>query len=310
MVNHRFWMFIGMCAGLLTCGSVWASGAWTPEAHTGWATLSSQFLHVHFHLSSTGKKLSAGTIDKRSLYMQLEYGITDRADVYVGLPWGVGKYVGTDSHFYTDKNGVVHMSKLDDGRYHSAFGDLTLGFQYRLDLGDWAVTPFVAYTTPSNHYDYHGHAAIGVGQNSYEIGFNAAKVLAPPLDRMYVEFGYGYSFLQGFAGVHPKRNTFTGDLGYLVSDRFSLRLFAVGQKTLGGLDFPDDYAYFFDMKTNAELFKHEDATQRADFIEAGVGAAYAFSGRTFLFGGVYHTFWGENVTEVQYAVNFGITHQF
>ena len=311
MTDRLLELCFGVGIALLACGSAWA-GAWTPEAHTGSATVNYQYSHVHFHLTPTGDKVNAGMIDTQSVYLQLNYGITDRIAVYVGLPWVNKRYIGSGPHRIADADGHIHVTEEDDGSYHGALQDVTLGLQYGFEWGSWSFAPFAAYGTATHDYEYFAHAAIGPRQDKFEVGVEAGRLLAPPLDRMYVQFGYGYSFLEEFADVDISRSTLTLETGYAATDRLILRVFAIGVKTHNGLEFPDDYAYLRGGRTayDRELFHRHDTTQRIDFIEAGCGASYSLSERTSLFANVYRTFWGEGSHETQIALGFGINRQF
>lgn len=311
MIDLRLKLCLGVGIGLLACGPAWA-GAWTPEARSGSATIAYQYSHVHFHLTPTGEKVSVGTIDTQSVYLQLNYGITDRLAIYLGLPWVNKRYIGPGPHRIADAYGHIHVTEEDDGSYHGALQDVTLGMQYGFDLGRWSVTPFAAYGTATHDYEYFAHAAIGARQDKFEVGIEAGRLLSPPLDRMYVQVGYGYSFLEEFADVNISRSTLTLETGYAATDRLVLRAFAIGVKTHNGLDFPDDYAYLRGGRTDydRDLFNHHDKTQRIDFIEAGFGGSYAIGERTSLFGNVYRTLWGEGSHETQIALGFGINRQF
>ena len=302
------WFSLGI--GLLACGAA-QGDPWTPEAHTGSATVVYQFAHSQYHLSSTGQKLDVGTTNTQSVYTHINYDITDYAAVYVGLPWIKKQYNGNLLHDIEDAQGNIHVSKEDDGKYRDGLQDLTLGFQYRFDWGDWAVTPFAAYTTPTHNYPQFTHAALGLNQEKLELGFEAGRLLPAPLTPVYVQIGYGYSFLEKFAGVRISLSTLTLETGYVATDRLVLRVFAVGQKTHGGLD-DEDFAYLFGGRTDhdRDLWFHHHQTSRVDFIEGGIGATYAIGEQTSVFGLCYRTLWGEGGHATQYALGFGISRQF
>lgn len=310
---------LGACALLGTlCGAVpvaWAS-AWTPEEGGGIATFGLQYTHVQRHLGPDGEGIDVGSIDSRGAFLQGSYGITDRLAVSVSLPFLQKRYKGPANHRIADEHGHVHFADEDNGNWHGEFQDYRIAMQYQFTLGAWAATPYVAYGAPSNDYNHFAHAATGSNQEVLEFGAEIARVLPAPYERVYVQTGYSYSFLEKYRHVDVDRSNLTLEAGYLATERLSLRTFVFGQKSHGGLDFPIDYPYTYPppntsrTEDDIKLYYHHDQTQRVDFIEAGCGGAYRLSAQTAVFASWLTTLWGENGHATDYAISVGLTRAF
>ena len=292
--------------GVLLSGNV-AAGAVTPEEGSGSISIASRYSHVQYHLSSTGKKLDIGSINESSLLFRLDYGLTDQLALFATLPYSQRQYTGSHPHMITDGHGGVRVSHEDNGHYHGSLQDFSLGVQYQQNWHGLVITPFVSYSTPTHNYPHFAHAAIGAQQKEFMIGVDTATVLPAPLDRFYVQLGIDYAWYEKYAAVHLGRLGVTLETGFAATDRLQLRVFSIGQKTYGGLEFPRDY---LPIDSNLHLFWHHDQTQRVDYVDVGAGASYSLDGRTDLFFQYLQTQWGENGHATDYLFSGGITRSF
>jgi hypothetical protein len=246
------------------------------------------------------------------MFLRLDYGISANFALNMSVPYAIKRYTGARKHAIADEHGHVDLSQEDNGNWHGEWQDLNLGLQYRSGWGQWAITPYATYGNPTNDYEHFAHAATGANQKFLELGVDVGRVLPAPFERVFVQLGYGYSFLEKYRHVDVDRSVLRLETGYLAGDRLMLRLFAVGQKSHGGLDFPDDYAYTRGNRTPDEirLYYHHDQTQRVDYIEIGAGGAYDLGPRTQLFVSYLETLWGENGHETDRAWTMGLSRSF
>ena len=289
------------------------AAAWTPEKGGGTVAVGYQYTHMQNHLDPNGDKIDIGSMDSRSVFVHMNYGITDRIAVNLYLPYVEKKYDGPATHVIQDIHGTTHVAEDDNGRYRGEFQDFSFGVQYQSGWGNWTVTPFAQYGYPSNDYPHFAHAAIGTNQKRFELGAQAARVLPAPFERVYVQFGYGYTWLEKFAHQDVSRSTLTIETGYFATDRLVLRAVVIGQKTHDGLDFPQDFPYrMTGSRTQGDIkqFSHHDQIQRVDFIEGVIGAAYLLSAETSIYSTVLSTIWGENSTDTDYAITVGLSRSF
>ena len=284
-----------------------SAGAWTPEAGGGTVSLAYQYSHVQNHLSAKGKQIDAGSINSNSALLQVSYGVTDHLAVTASIPYIEKKYNGKGPHTISDGHGGVRVSPEDNGDYHGGFQDFALGVQYQMNWGRWAISPFSAYSSPTHDYEHFAHAAVGSKQRKFTFGVDTATILPAPLDPFYLQVGADYSWYQKFEGVSVGRGTLTIEIGCVVTDRLQMRVFSIGQKTFGGLEFPED---FVPVATHRGLFYHHDQVQRVDYVDGGLGASFALTGDTDVFFQYLKTFWGENGHETEFLLSAGISRSF
>jgi len=138
-----------------------------------------------------------GEVTLRALYFELDYGVTDRLAVMLTLPLKSNRYVGDYPHDPTllaNDHGEV---LLDDGDYHTNWGDFGVDFRWLWRSADsFALTPFMGYYTPSNDYPLFTETQAGRGQWRVDVGLNAAGRLGPPARNLYWQTGYAYSYVE------------------------------------------------------------------------------------------------------------------
>lgn len=277
--------------------------AWVPPQGHGSISIAYQHLYVRYHTLSDGTKMIPGTIRDRSVFLGLDYGLTDRFALTVGGAYKSNRYQGKPHPPVDDDHGE-HF--IDDGRYHGGWADWNVGLRYQWRSDPWAVTPYVSYGTPIRDYSTYAHSSAGTGQNRLEIGFNAGHRFGPAMQNLYVQGGYGYSFMEVVDHRQVNHSTLSLELGYFLTPRLTGRITVVGQKTHNGLDFPQDYEPGVDPET---LF-HHDQNLRNDFINVGAGVDYQFTERYVGFANVGRTVWGENTHLIDYAITVGISRGF
>ncbi len=288
------------------------AGAAIPEEGGGSVSVAYQYAHVEDHLRSNGAKVDVGSIRAQSLLFQVNYGVTEHFAVYANIPYVRKSFKQPGNmpigHRRWNSNGPTNdISYEDDGDWHGSFQDVLVAVQYQMSWGQWLVTPFMAVGGPSHEYEYFAHAAIGSYQRKFTLGVETARVLPEPFDRFFVQLGTDVSQYQKYQGMTLRRAVGTVETGYAATERLQLRVFVLGQKTFGGLDFPGDVVPF---QANPELFHHHDQVQRVDFVDAGFGASYSLTGRVDMFGSFLNTLWGENGHDTDYLITVGLSRWF
>jgi hypothetical protein len=138
-----------------------------------------------------------GEITLRSAYFEFDRGLTDRLALTVTLPLKSNRYVGDKPHDPTLLRNDHGEQLLDDGRFHTNFGDLGVNLRWLWrSTGRTAITPFVGFYTPSNDYPLYTETQAGRGQWRLDLGFNAAGRLGPPRLNLQWQAGYAYSFME------------------------------------------------------------------------------------------------------------------
>lgn len=280
------------------------SQAWVPEKGHGAVSLAYQQLLVEWHSQFDGTRVQPGIITNRSVFLNLDYGLTDRLALSVGTPYKSNRFdVRTpggehDPGKLEDDHGET---LLDDGRYHSGWQDLNVGLRYQWRQEPLAVTPYLAYGTPTRDYATFAHSAAGTGQWRLEAGIAIGKRFSPPLQNLYAQGSYGYAWMEA-VDRRVNHSTLNLELGYLLTPRLSVRVFVTGQKTHNGFDFPKEFQNRVD-----DHYFHHDQNLRNDFVNIGAGMNYQLNDRYGLFGSYGHTVWGENTHLVDYAITIGIS---
>lgn len=281
--------------------------AWVPEQGHGSVSLAYQQLFIEWHAQSDGARGQPGTITNRTVLLNLDYGLTGRLALSVGIPYKSNKFDASVPGGAHDPRTLEHdhgEQFMDDGRYHSGWQDLALALRYQWRLEPWAITPFLAYGTPTSDYTTFSHAARGTGQWRLEAGVAIGKRFSPPLQNLYVQGSYGYAWMEK-VDRRVNHSTLNLELGYLLTPRLSARLFVTGQKTHNGFEFPGD----FPNRTDDHFF-HHDQNLRNDFVNVAAGMNYQLNDRYGLFGSYGRTVWGENTHLIDYAITVGVSRQF
>jgi hypothetical protein len=123
--------------------------AWLPGKGYGNVSIAYKNFYVRDHLDMNGIRTDRGQIRSNVLYMDLDYGITRRLAVDVGMPLIWMKYTGAFPHKDPDQ-----VNYIDDGTYHGGSQDLRAGLRYALvRQGPVVITPFFDAIVPSRKYE-------------------------------------------------------------------------------------------------------------------------------------------------------------
>lgn len=290
-------------AGATLPASAHHTDAWVPAKGHGSMAAAYQHLYVRYHTLSDGTRQVPGTIRDRSVFLDLDYGLTDRIALSLGGAFKSNRYLGMPHPPIADDHDEQF---IDDGRYHAGWADWDVGVRYQWRTDPWAITPFVSYGVPVRDYPTYAHSAVGTGQKRLELGVGVGHRFGPPLQNLYFQGAYGYSVMEVVDHRRVNHSTLSLELGWFLTPRLTARLTVVGQKTHNGLEFPQDYQPGVDPE---QLF-HHDQNLRNDFVNVGAGVDVAFNDHTLGFANVGRTVWGENTHLIDYAITVGISRGF
>ena len=264
--------------------------AWVPPRGEAWIALGFAGAFVKRHYSRAGDQFDAGHIRYDNAELQLGYSLADRLALSVGLPYRWTKYEGA----YPD-------SVIDNGTYHGTFQDYHFELQYQVLKEPVALTPFVGFTIPSHDYVSFAHSAAGFDLHEYPIGFDFGRRLDPWLEGAFVQGRYTYTFVEEFVGLRHDRSTVNLEIGDYLRPSIGVRAFAIWQRTLGGLDLPDDL-------TQPSVWPHRIA--RENFLDLGGGLLYGLSGPVDLYVSYTATVSGTNSEKINQGLTFGLVWGF
>jgi len=287
---------------------VYAQSAWVPGDGHGAISLAVGTLTTDKQILYDGSEASAGKSTARILFLNLDYGITDKLAVSVAIPFIEKKYEGNRPHVpaILDDPALRDIPFLDDGEYHGHWQDLSVKLRYNLRLDPVAITPFVSYSTPSSDYVFFAQSAIGTQQNALTAGIDFGQNLPPPFQNLYWQGGYGYTWLERERDVKVDYSTIKLEFGWYLSPRWSVKLLGHWQKTHDGLDFPKDFIPNF----RNDRWYHHDQTQRIDYLNLGVGADFRINDHWGLFATYGRTVDGENTYKIDPSIAIGVSRGF
>jgi len=245
-----------------------------------------------------------GEVLTHSLYVEINYALTDRWQITAGLPFIKKRYDGPGQH---DPLTLVpprpDVPFLDDGSYHSDFQDFFVGFNYLWRSDPITVEPFVNLFIPSNDYPHFAQAAVGQNLWKLEVGVDLTKYM--PFSYWYYRVETSYTFAEKTLGVSVNHVRLNGEMGYFFTQDFSANLFVQSKFGQGGdaTDFPPS------MRTDERWYQH-DRTSKHNFANVGIGADWFFADKYQLYGSAFTTVWGDTVHLVDLAWSIGISRYF
>ena len=221
-----------------------------------------------------------GKVTSRSAYFEFDYGLTDRLAMTATLPLKSIRYVGPYPHDPSLLRNDHGERLLDDGQYHTNWGDLGFALRWLWRNTDrYALTPFFGYYTPSNDYPLYTETQAGRGQWRFDAGLNAAGQLGPARWNMYWTAGYAYSYMEKVRPTDaPSRRVNHGvlslELGWQATPLWTTYLVLNDVTTFDGLKLPE----FIDPFVSDQFFYH-DQLLPWEQTSWSLGANYAMTDR-------------------------------
>jgi hypothetical protein len=277
MGRNGLWTLLS-CTLVLGTATNAKAQAWVLPRGEGDISFSFQDIGNTGHRRTNGFLVPRGTSVDRSIYLELEYGLTDRVSFTVGAPYVSAKY--------TDPNPPpppIPFLPVDQCRcWQSSWQDFGLAARYNLvggTSGSFALTPFVAVGMPSHDYNFRGEAAVGRNLKETRIGFDAGRRLDAISGSLSVEGGYSYAFVQKVIGISSNRSNAHLEADYLIGRKVQVLGQIFWQRTHGGLRFgspaPADLVFPGEVNTPELLYQH-DRLLRDNYWHAGGGLGYSF----------------------------------
>lgn len=312
MRHHVFAGMLLAVAAMATASPAFAQHGdlWTPARGHGAVSVAYQHLYIRYHTDSHGNTQLPGTMRNRSVFLDVDYGLTDRLALTASAAYKSDNYderipgSAHDPGTLGDPHGE-HF--LDDGRYHAGWQDWNLSLRYRwIDRPLLTVTPYVDYGQPIRDYTVFAHSAVGTGQRRLEAGANVGGRFGAPAQNLVWRLGAAYARMQKEGDRRVDHATFEAELDWLATPSLTLRGVLVMRKTYNGLDFPEDYTH----SHSDDAFFHHDQNIRDDFLNVGLGADYRFDERYAGFLNLGRTLRGDNTHLIDYAITVGVARAF
>ena len=279
--------------------------AFTAPEGVGSVTLAGQYVDNTGHRGSDGFFIARGQSVTTSVLAEVDYSITDRFAMSVGLPYVFAKYTGA----------MPPPSRLPVdacGCWQSGFQDFSFSGRYRFGDDVWAVTPLVAYGQPSHDYPFQGEAVVGKNLKEARVGVSAGLKFANVLPKASLQGTYSYAFVEKpLDDIRVDRSNGSIDFGYALTSRLFVRGSGVMQWTHGGLRAGSASGNPFplpgELNTPARVAQR-DRLLRTHYWHLAAGASFT-AGPVDLFASYTKYVWGRDTHNGQ-AFTFGTTWYF
>lgn len=305
----------GLLVGLVVCANVLAPSdanaqAWPAPAGAGSITLTTQAIDNTGHLVTGGDLEPNGKSRNVSAVVDVDYAITERLAVSVGLPYVFAKYIGPGP------TPTPVQSPLDACRcWNSAWQDVSASARYNVVNGTVALTPSLSIGVPSHDYEWQGEAVVGFGLRELRLAVDGGVRLDALSTRLALTSRYQYAVVEDVATlpeVANNRSNGSMTASYFVSERLSVRGGVSWQRTHGGLRYgsplpgakvppPGD-------ATTDERVKQHDRLLRNHYWHLGAGASYSLA-RMDVFVSYLHFLSGTD-THAGRALTLGVSVPF
>jgi hypothetical protein len=236
------------------------------------------------HITITERELKFvreefGEITLRSAYFNLDYGLTDRLALRLVVPFKSNRYRGDQPHDPGLLDNPRGETLLDDGHYHSNWGDWGGDLRYLWLTEPVAVTPFIGHYWPSNDYPLFTETQAGTRQWWIAAGANIGGRLWR-VHNAYWQAGYAYSYKQKTRPTDaPSRRVnssrLSTELGWMASPRLTVYGTLSRVKPHNALTLPDD---FTGIPFNDQWFWH-DQLLAWEYTTWSLGASWKMGDR-------------------------------
>ena len=314
------------CCGFLlaasACMSQASAQAWVPGKGQGTLWMTYQQKQSTKLTNADGSSGQFGKVIDRTMTLNLDYGLSDRWAVSVGLPYKRNRYTGNDPH---DPRGFPFPNNqrfLDDGHYHAGWSDWSVGLRYQWRKQPFLITPFIAYSQPSHDYTFFAHSAFGTNQRALQVGVHIGNWFAPPWQDMFWQAGYAYTFEQSVKNIdrlarqylpddrHVNHGAISLELGYNITPRLGTHLLLEHSNSYGhGVNAPQEFANPDGSPNFNNIFYH-DQLILGRYTQASMGLEYQLTDSyqlTFDYG---RTLRGADTHIFDYETTVGISRSF
>jgi hypothetical protein len=255
------------CSGAVALLAVCASAplafaqAWVPPARIGVVSAVYQTIDNTTHRLSDGSVLDGYDSVSRGVLLNIDYAVTDRVSLSVGLPYIGARYKGPEPSFF----GLP----IDDCLcWNHGWQDLGITGRFNVANGAFALTPSLSVGLPTRGYSYLGEAVLGRNLKEVRVGVDAGQRLDPISPRLAVSGRYAFAFVERVLGLPNNRSNISIEPSLLATRRLSTRAVLSWQRSHGGLrttEFETD-----------EQWEQYDRLLRDNYFHTGAGVAYSF----------------------------------
>jgi hypothetical protein len=315
---------VQLLASFLAVTFVSAASGQEPSAGDASIRLEYQTIRTGAFIAN-GESLDYWTTDTHAAVLSGDFAITNRWTIFAALPYVRKRFNsevpwGGDPHNPNDPYWVDFVPPdkrfWDDGEYHNAFQDFSIGASYRIAKGPWTLGPYISYGVPASDYPFFAKAAIGLNLWTIPVGTTFSYV--PYFSDWHFDGNVAYVFSEKPLGANVDYWLAHLSAGYWFKANLSVDVFLSLKYVREGIsllspqfinddaDFPPVYPDDFDTE---EWWQHDRLIGNRN-LNLGIGVDYFFSPEWKMSGSAYQSVWTEETTEVDAAFTLGITRFF
>ncbi len=303
---HSLKLLSSVCALCVSLPCCLFSQAWLNPKDQGTVTLLYQYGFDRFHAMSRGEAVDRGHTSLQALMLDIDYSLTDRLALRLGVPFITGMYSGSQPHLLV-RGKPETVVAIDDGRYHGGLQDLRFDVRYNVSRKWLMVAPSFTASIPSHSYPTLGHGAAGTDQREYRFGVNMGRQLNPFLPKAFIQGRYAFGLVQQVANVAPKRSYAELQFGYVLSRRLSVQASTVWSHSHNGIPFLNEV---FPNNLTTEEYLNHDRISRLSLLDVGATASYGITRKTNLFVGWGRSLQGASTHLRSLVLTVGVTKNF
>jgi hypothetical protein len=247
-------------AVVISSTGIASAQAWAPPAGFGAIGVVYQTIDNTGHRLTDGSLLEGYDSVSRGILLEVDYALTDRFSLSLGLPHVFAKYVGPLPSFSGHPIDECHC-------WNHGWQDFGLTARYNLVNGSFALTPSVSLGLPSHDYGFFGESVIGRNLKEMRIAVAAGQQLAAISPRLAVQGNVTYAFVQKVLDIPNNRTNAAIQTSFGVTSRLSTRVAFSWQRSHGGLRGT--------AITTMEQFEQFDRLIRDNSFHVGAGATYS-----------------------------------
>ena len=254
--------------------------AWVPRRGQGSISLSYQRINNYGHILSDGRLVEGGRSLNISLFLEVDYSVTNRLSFTAGLPYVFGKYTDPLPPAGTL---LPFLPKDYCHCWHSGPQDVGFTAHYnvvRAEGGAFSITPSASVILPSQNYDFRGESALGRHLRQFIFSLDAGQRMDVISSNLAVQGHYSFAFVERAVNDVPlNRSNVGAEATYLfVKTRLVARGVVSWQRMHGGLILGSPFSSPsppFEFNTPERLYQF-DRLVRENYFHAGGGFTYSF----------------------------------
>ncbi len=259
--------------------------------------------------------------DTQTLILSGDYALNERWTIFASLPYVRKRFVsevpwGGDPHNPNDSYWVRFVPPdtrfWDDGNYHGALQDFSIGMSYRVEQGRWTLNPYISYGVPASDYPFFAKAAIG--RNLWTVPVGLGFSFVPYFSDWHFDGNLAYVFSEEPLGQNVDYWLAHVSAGYWFTANLSVNVFLSRKDTNGVslLDpiFYDGDPFAYPVGYDTEAWWQHDRLVGSRSQALGLGAEYFFSPKWKISGSVFENIWNDESNEIDLAFTLGVSRYF